>query len=132
VAEMRKVILIMLLAVVSNSAMAEWVKVGESKLITLYSNLDTIRRSDHKVKMWILLDYKTRQSLEGLKPFLSEKVQYDYDCNEEQSRRLAITVYVGNMGSGDVIHTDSHVSEWTPVTPDSMDELSIKYACGKK
>jgi len=129
---MRKFISILLLAFVSSNAMAELVKVGESNSLIEYAYPDTIRRSDHEVKIWLLLDYKAQQPTVGRKPFLSEKMQDEYDCNEEQSRGLAITVYSGNMGSGNVIFSDAYLSDWKPVTPDSLDETTLKYACGNK
>jgi len=47
---MYKVILMMLLAVVSSSAMAEWVEVDTSDDSTYYANPNTIRKSGNKVK----------------------------------------------------------------------------------
>jgi len=51
---MPKAILIILLTVVSSSAMAEWVKVSEDKLVTAYADPTTIRKLGDKVKMWAL------------------------------------------------------------------------------
>jgi hypothetical protein len=48
---MRKPILMMLLAVVSSSAAAEWVELGSNEISTAYSDPATIRRNGDMVKM---------------------------------------------------------------------------------
>jgi len=80
---MHKAILIMLLAVVSSSAMAEWVSLGESgdKTLTNYADPATIRKSGNRVKMWSLYDFKTVQVR-----FRSVRLQIEYDCKEEEYR----------------------------------------------
>jgi len=76
---MHKAILIMLLAVVSSSAMAEWVKVSEDKLVTAYADPTTIRKLGDKVKMWALWDYSTAQE-DDSKPHMSTRVQKEFNC----------------------------------------------------
>ncbi|MCH6585257.1 MAG: hypothetical protein IH810_05440, partial [Proteobacteria bacterium] len=60
---MHKVILMILLAVVSSSAMAEWVEVAESEAGTFiaYAESATIQKTDNIVNMWVLIDYNTTQ-----------------------------------------------------------------------
>jgi hypothetical protein len=48
---MRKLILILLLAVLSSSAMAEWIKVGANDNSTIYADPATIRKEGNMVKM---------------------------------------------------------------------------------
>ena len=54
-----------MLAVMSSSAMAEWVEVSksgekteETNFITVYADPDTIQKIGNKAKMWVLIDYK--------------------------------------------------------------------------
>ena len=75
---MHKVILMMLLAVVSSSAMAKWVKVSEDKLVAAYADPTTIRKSGNKVKMWVLWDYFTAQEVVS-KPYMSARIQNECD-----------------------------------------------------
>ena len=52
---MHKIILIIVLAVVSSSAVAEWLKVDEGGSgISEYVNPDTILKSGSKATLWIL------------------------------------------------------------------------------
>jgi hypothetical protein len=69
-----------------------------------YIDPDTILRKGDLVKMWELHDSKTTQTVAG-NLFLSGKIQSEYDCAEERSRRLSITEFSGNMGSGEVVYT---------------------------
>ena len=105
---MRKLILILLLACASNSVMAAWVMVGESEDgMIAYANPATIRKSGNNVKMWIIYDYKTAQAdpFGGTKPYMSTKIQHEYDCKGEQIRVLAASLHTGNMGKGDMIYS---------------------------
>jgi hypothetical protein len=83
------------------------------------------------MKIWALRDYKTiRTGAGGL--FLSGKDQYEYACAEEHTRVLAFTEFSGNMGNGNVVHSNSVEGKWEPVIPGSIDQGLWKIACGKK
>jgi hypothetical protein len=72
---MRKALLILLLAVVSNSAVAEWVQVGGNETAITYADPATIRKAGNVVTMWRLLDYTKARGIEGIKPYASVKAQ---------------------------------------------------------
>lgn len=129
---MRKVILMVLLAVVSSSAMAEWVQitVGHETLI-VYADPASLRRASNKVKMWVLIDFKMSQTVDG-KPYVSLKRQDEFNCKDEQSRTLFTSAYSRNMGGGDVIYSESISYKWSPVMPGSVGEGLWKFACGKR
>jgi len=130
---MHKITLVILLAVMSSSAMAEWVEFAEDdeETLTVYANPTTIRKSGNMVKMWRLTDFKTAQGNTG-KHYMSSKRQDEYDCKEERLRIIALVVYSKNMGKGKVVgSTDNKLYDWFPVTPDSLDETIWEFACGK-
>jgi hypothetical protein len=112
---------------------AEWVLVsGDDKAgRTVYVDPDTIRSKGDLVKMLSLIDYKTIQIIAG-DSLLSIQRQNEYDCAEERTRMLAFTWFSGNMGSGQVVHSDSDEDKWKPVAPDSVAESLWKIACDKK
>lgn len=131
---MRKTILMILLALVSSSAMAGWVELGRNESSTLYGNPASIREAGSLVKMWTLSDARTVQWLRD-KSYVSVKMEWEYDCKEKQMRLLAIAYYSGNMGSGEAISFKSGgpVSEkWGRVVPDSIEETFWKLACGRE
>lgn len=128
---MRNVILMMLLAVASNSAMAEWVNVGSNENVSIYVDPTTIQRAGNMAKMWHLFDFKYVKEDMG-EPYLSTREQNEYDCKEEKYRRRATTQHSKNMGSGKAVYSDSYTAKWKPVPPDSGIEIMWKFACLKR
>ncbi len=126
---MHKAILMILLAVVSSSAMAEWVKVSEDKLVTAYADPTTIRKLGDKVKMWALWDYSTAQEGDS-KPYMSVRIQNEYNCKEETDRQIYATTFSGNMLEGNKIDTQGG-RDWEPIAPRTFGETHWKFACGK-
>jgi hypothetical protein len=127
----RKTIYVLLLAAVSSSAMAEWVKVGSNETDTLYADPSTIRWADNTAKMWALNDFKVTQRPHEREPFKSEKVEYEYDCKLAQSRLLYFTSHTESMAGGEVVDFNVVPGEWAPVSPNSGLEELWKIACGK-
>jgi len=129
---MKKLILAMLLAAVSTSAMAEWTRINVGDNGDDYVNYSSIRKTGNKVKMWSLKDWKTIHIIDGEKPYLSEANQFEYDCYAETSQILAWNNYSGNMGHGDATDAQSFRGDALPISPDSIGEIKWKIACGKK
>ena len=126
-------LLITLLVLSSGPAYAEWVKVGDSDEAgrTVFVDPATIRRNSNLVKMWQFYDYKTVQTVGGIR-FLTAQEQWEFDCAEERSRVLALKEFSGNMRSGTVVDTNSQVGKWAPVIPGSIGQTVWKVACGKQ
>ena len=129
---MRNAILMMLMAVVSSSAAAGWINVGGNETYTAYADPATIRNSGNMVKMRNLADFKMVQASDKGKPFLSQKMQSEYDCKEERTRLRYFTWYSGNMSEGEIVLSGLGPSEWEPVTPLSVNAILWKLACGKR
>jgi hypothetical protein len=128
---MRIAILVLLLAVVSNSAMAEWVSLGVKRDNTIYANPDTVR-SGNNVKMSVLWKYKTARYAGNGKKYMSSVHQVEFDCKEKQFTIRAINQYAGNMGEGDMVYSHNFNNKLTPIPPGSVVETEFKYACNKK
>lgn len=130
---MRKVILMLLLAVVSRSTVADWEKIGivNNGSSTEYADPSTILRDGHKVKMWGLSDYRSAETA-GTYLFLSVKLRNEYDCNEGQIRPLSYSFHSGNMAKGVVVYAYSEPFDSIPISPDSLSEALWKIACGKR
>jgi hypothetical protein len=132
---MRNAILMLLLAGVSSNGIAgEWVAVSNTDDggITVYANQSTIRNKGNIVNIWTLGDFKKAEQIGNNQQFLSLKEQYEYDCNEQQMRRLYATMHSGNMGRGNLVDSSPIHEGWQPVPPDSLNEHLWKFACGKK
>ena len=128
---MKKLLITLLLAVLSTSAMAEWVPINDDDISTYYVDPATIRKAGNKVKIWGMTDSKTMQIYEG-KYYLSNKSQFEFDCKNETSTSVAELSFSGNMGSGQVVTSSSKRSGPMPVSPGSIGEFVWKIVCGKQ
>jgi len=126
-----KAVPILLLAVSSNSAMADWVKVGSSETGTLYVDPSTIRDTGGVARMWTLNDYVALQRLDQREPFKSVKMEYEYDCKNERSRLLYFTSHPESMAEGAALDFNVAPGAWTANSPGSGLEMLWKIACGK-
>ena len=126
---MNKLLLTLVLAVMSSSAKAEWVEIGTTNKSTVYADPTTIRKSGNKVKMWALWDYSTAQE-GGSKPYMSVRIQNEYNCKEETDRQIYATTFSGNMAGGHTINRQGG-RNWEPVAPRTIGETLWKFACGK-
>ncbi len=130
---MKKLLLTLMLAVMSSSAMAEWVEIGETDketteayATTFYADPNTIRKIGNRVKMWSLSDYKITSEEFGV---TSSKSQDEYDCKEKKQRVLFISFYSGHMGKGETVVIHNERGDWKPTSPGSANEAILKFAC---
>lgn len=131
---MNKTFLFLLLAIASNGSQAEWLKINSNDNLTTYVDPASISKTENIAKMWGVVDLKEAKKEELGKSFLSAKSLQEYDCKEEQVRKVTLSFYSGNMGTGDIVHTytDPEKWKWTPVAHGSIVETMWKNACGKK
>ncbi|HSL03849.1 MAG TPA: surface-adhesin E family protein [Nitrospiraceae bacterium] len=129
---MKRLLLFTLLVLNSGPAYADWVKVsdGDEAGKTVYVDPATIRRNSNLVKMWQFYDYKTVQTMGGIR-FLSAKEQWEFDCAEGRSRVVARKEFSDNMGSGTMVSTNSQIGKWVPVMPGSIGQTVWKAACSR-
>jgi hypothetical protein len=130
---MTRLLLIILLFLSSAPAYAEWVKVSDSDEAgkTVYVDPATIRRNSNLVTMWQFYDYKTVQTVGGIR-FLTAKEQWEFDCAEERSRVLTLKEFSGNMRSGTVVYSNTEVGKWQPIAPGTLGHKLWTVACSKK
>jgi len=126
---MRKTMLLMLLAVATGSAAAQWTEIRRNDQQTLYVVPATMRKVGDSVKLWALTDYGTAVASAD-KAYRSEIAQKEYDCKESRSRTLFRSAHPGNMGGGGAVEINAGPGSWGPVSPGSGDETLWKMACG--
>jgi hypothetical protein len=126
---MRKTIFMMLLAVVSGSAVAGWVEVGTSDVSILYADLPTMRKTGNVVTLWYLLDFTTRQEYAGGATYVSAKTNAEFDCANREWRQLSFSWHSGNMGEGDVVLSASETEAWHAVPRRSGSEVLWNLSC---
>lgn len=107
-----------------------WTMADSNHEGTLYNNLSTIQRDGYLVKIWMLHDFKAVQQKDGVL-FLSQKIQIEFDCMNNQMLPLAFSVFSGNMGEGDIVHSESSIAgHLSPIPPGSLVDRAEKAACG--
>lgn len=126
---MSKAILLLLLTMASQSAMAAWTEIDDNSDFTVYADFVSIRKFNNKARMWSMYDYK-RTPATAVVEFMSMKFQYEFDCQNNQARMLAFSLHSGNMGEGAVLYSDSKVGKWEAAIPGSLNETRWKVICG--
>ena len=125
---MHKIIFMLMLILVSNSATAAWSKVTANEEATIYADTATINKSGNTVKMWDVSDYKKKIAGNN---YLSLKSQQEYDCKEKKNRTLTYTTFTGNMGSGNIVKSSTSAHAWSPVYAGGIASILWLTACGK-
>jgi hypothetical protein len=129
---MKKLILMLMLAVISNVAVAseDWAPVANDADSTLYlpTTTDQITEDGYVVTMWDLTDFVVAQPVDNLK-FISIKVQREYDCLKERTRSLSIITYAGHMGTGRVVASTDIPDDWVTIAPHTRGALKFETVC---
>ena len=122
-----KTALLGLLLMVTPSAWAEWVKVGESGQVNKvdhYINFPTVRIDGNFRKFWVLQDGKQQRG-----GALSFRARLEIDCKEERIRLLALSSHTGPMATGDFVSDESRIREWREIAPGSIDSTYQRLVC---
>ena len=132
---LRRTLVRTLLALISLSlhsalAFAEWTHVDRSTDATLLADKSTIRRAGSNAKMWTLTNFARVKVIKG-KKHRSVKTQFEFDCNDEQLRVLALIFYAQADGKGAVTFSMSDVEPWTPVAPETIASQLLMFACSR-
>lgn len=127
---MKRILFAFLLILISSSALAEWTRmVSGTDGSTLYMDLNTHRRNGDKVKLWTMQNFKSFEGEAKLK-HLSNKVQWELDCKEEQVRMPAYLTFDGAKGSGkSVSHVYTPNERWQPISPESLSQIVFEAGC---
>ena len=132
---MKKTILTLLLAAMSSSVMAEWVKMftypdGE----VVYANPSSINRGRDKATMWLLSDGNAPSAhFASGAVYLSFRVMMEYDCAQMSVRELRNMHYSVRMGKGSLVYDsikdkpEGYLS--LPVAPETPSEAGWELAC---
>lgn len=128
---MRNVILMMLLAVVSNSAAAEWSEVRQNAFDRDYIDRNSIRWDGETAYMSNLVNFDRFRVLGNGERYLSMQASRKYDCKNPQSRIVQVSWYAENMGLGPMVAKDDQPYNWVLYESSVSTQLLWKLACGK-
>ena len=126
---MRKLLIGLALSLASASAQAQWVLVdGLDNSDKTYADPSTKRRTGNIVRMWDLSDY-AMPKIAGGKPYLSDRVYRQYDCDERSSQLLQLTVFPGRMATGDSMGNYYKPNDKVFIAPGTVAEALLNFAC---
>lgn len=114
----------------SSSSYAGWTNIGADELgSTHYIDFERIRKHDGHVYFWRLRDY--------IKPTptgnWSAKSYSQIDCKLFRFKRLSVSIHQEPMGGGTgIVHEPSgELKNWIYPSPNSSNEVFLKYACNR-
>lgn len=130
---MKRLLLIILLAIFSNGAMAEWKLIDfDQEANNFYIEPTSIKKQGNKLTVWMLDDYFLPQTdIDDAKSYSSSKNKVAIDCKKETVKFLAAFHHKGQMGEGEIVQINNAESFDYPIPPNSILESVLKATCGK-
>lgn len=117
-----------LLATMSCSALAEWVRVAASQQSVFYIDAQKSPRVGTNVMIWVLRDHRAMLPANGLM-VRSSKDQIEVDCAGRRIRRIFSSDHGRPMGKGPMLHSEHGPMSWNAVTPNSTVSRIVDVAC---
>lgn len=129
---MKKLLFVLMLAVVSSNAMAEWTQIGDDAEggVKTFVRKDAIAKNEDRALMWTLKDYENPIKVGNKKQFSSMSLE-EYDCKEMQYKTLTFYWYSKQKAKGKTVYSDNSNSNIQPIIQDSLTHAAWKIACGK-
>lgn len=123
-------LLAFLLLLAAAPAWAEWTPLTEGDSVYLYVDKSTIRKRGNIIKFWTMADRKSPKKRPDGREYRSAASLEEYNCEGEQARTIALTLYSQAMGKGEVVgSSNTPYAEWEPVVPGSLGMTMLKFAC---
>jgi hypothetical protein len=129
-----RLVLILLGLLLAKPVWAEWVRVGTggegAGASVIYVDPATVRKTPDGRRAWTMLSYdKPQPDRVGGGTFQSSKTLWEFDCAGERKRILQFTWHSGQMAAGQVVVAIDSLSNWTFVSPGSIDEVELQAVC---
>ena len=125
---MKKITLMLLLAVMSTGAIAGWVRLWGNDVLEGYVDPDSIRKKGKNVVTQNMFDFKKPWEYNG-NEYRSSVLLFEFDCSEERARSLESIFYAENKGAGAIVDSWSSPYEWKVVFPETPLHSFMTYAC---
>lgn len=127
----KKSLLLLTIALVTNTVWAEWVKVAGTAGptgIEIYIDPTTIRADGSLRKVWAIQDFKQRDKDGGM----STRSRLEFDCKQERYVMLSLSRHSETMASGTVMFDKSlSAVDWIEVPPRSAIAAMLKKVCAQ-
>jgi hypothetical protein len=129
---MRKAISVLLLLIASAPALADWSKIISSANSTGYADLKTLQKKGSISAMRVLIDFKKPPFDGNNLPYLSLKMDMEYDCAANQFRAIKTTSFAGHMATGSSPYTSFEPDVWKTPSSASMQKTLWEIACANE
>lgn len=127
-----KILAIFCLALACTTVQAEWVPFAGNAERTDYHDPTMTRRAGDRVRIWVLTDYKSPQSLPDAKRYLSSVNQFEIDCANGAYRTPFTSIYSGAMRAGTHLGSANDFQlDWQPAMPQTRPGHLVKIACDR-
>ena len=93
-------------------------KYWETNEFTTYADIESSKRSGDIVNFWIVNDYHVKKINAIGQEFKSDRVLFEIDCLKKTRRVLQIFLYSLPMANGEIIYSDTKVSDPGGKVPD--------------
>jgi hypothetical protein len=104
-----RIVLVSVLAIFPGIAVAEWVKVAETRDTVYYVDPATIHTDGSVRQAWEIQDFADKRS-NGAR---SRRALFEFDCSAERWRVLSVADHPERMGGGTAFGKWAGESEWS-------------------
>ena len=113
-----------------SSAFAGWIKLNQNEAmdIAYFIDLENIRGSSERLRMWTLTDYRNIQAAKKIK-YQSIKSLVEINCQSKNMRILAYSLYEKSMAKGKVVFSKGRPFKWEQVMPSTVNGLFLNVGC---
>lgn len=123
---------LLFLLTASATALADWSKIINSANSTGYVDLDTLQRKGTISTMQVLVDFKKPPFDGNNLPYLSLKMEMEYDCAANKFRALKTTSFSEHMATGHSPYTSIEPDTWKTASAASIQKTFGEIACEKE
>ena len=127
-----RILLFSLLSFFYISANAGWIKLNQNQAMdtAYFIDLENIRGSTEKVRIWTLTDYTNIQVTKKIN-YQSIKSFVEINCQSKKMRILAYSLYEYPMAKGKVVFSKGRPFKWEAVQPSTVNGLFLNVSCSQ-
>lgn len=129
---MRRHLLCIFGLLISADASANWEPITRTQDFILYASPLDRNYPTESVQLWEMKDYFRPQVTSTGKPYLSVKIQSEYNCVTHKTRFLTLVFYSENLGNGKVVSAFDKPLNWSSIAPGSVSDKLRFFACREK
>lgn len=103
---------------------AEWTEISRGALPAFYYEPESVRRNGVLARIWTVAETPSHEKVSK-----SMKTYWEFNCDEEKTRVLAIVYYAEPMGVGAVTKSFDEDKQWRFIPPKTAGSRLMELAC---